>query len=124
MTGRPTKLTPETHRLIVDALEIGATRKDAAGAAGVTYETFLNWMKRGEESKRGRFFDFFNAASRAECKARLSYLKVIKRASDTGDWRAALEVLKRRDRENWGDGVDITSGDEPLVIKVGVMSAE
>lgn len=106
--ARPTKLTPETSAAIVTALTIGATRKDAAGAAGVEYQTFLNWMQRGEASKSGIYFEFFESCTAAEYKARLGYLKTIAKAANDGDWRAAMEYLKRRDRDNWGDNIDVT----------------
>lgn len=112
--GRPTKLTPDRHEAIVKSLLIGATRKDAAEAAGVDYTTFLKWMQRGEKAKSGAFFKFYNAASEAEAKARINYTTVIARAANGGDWRAALEYLKRRDRPNWGDGVDITTNGESI----------
>lgn len=101
--ARPTKLNLETSSAIVNALKIGATRKDAAGAAGVEYQTFLNWMETGRIAKSGMFFEFFDACAKAEHSARLKYLGTIAKAAQEGDWRAALEYLKRRDPENWGD---------------------
>jgi hypothetical protein len=112
--ARPTKLTEETSAAIVKALAIGATRKDAAGAAGVDYRTFLNWMEAGQQARSGAFFQFFQACTQAEHKARLNYLSVIAKAANEGDWRAALEYLKRRDRETWGDNMDVTSGGKDI----------
>lgn len=108
--ARPTKLNLETSSAIVNALKIGATRKDAAGAAGVEYNTFLNWMTAGEAAKSGQFFEFFCACSKAEAIARLNYTNTIARAASDGDWRAAMEYLKRRDPENWGDRSALTVG--------------
>ena len=114
---RPTKLTPETSEAILTALSIGATYKDAAEAAGVEYATFNNWMQTGEQAKSGKFFEFFYAVRQTEARARLKYLSQIAKASEK-DWRAALEYLKRRDRPNWGDNVDVTSGGEKMEIVV------
>lgn len=114
--GRPTKLTPETQKRIVDALKIGATRLDAALSAGVTYDSFNGWYNAGKQAKTGRYFQFFQAVDQAEGEARLRYTSVIARAANDGDWRAALEYLKRRDRAHWGDNVDVTSGQQPLKI--------
>ena len=115
--GRPTKLTPETSAAIIRALAIGATYKDAAEAAGVDYTTFNNWMKRGEKAKSGQYFKFFNLVRRTQAEARNHYLSVIAKAANDGDWRAALEYLKRRDRATWGDNVDVTSKGEPIRIE-------
>ena len=111
---RPTKLTPETSKAIVDALAVGATYRDAAESAGVAYQTFLNWMQAGEAAKRGIYFEFFDQVRRAEAAARLNFTKVITKAAADGDWRAAEAFLKRRDRATWGDNVDLTSGGEKL----------
>jgi len=111
MAGRPTKFTPETQDAIIKALIIGATYKDAAEAAGVDYDTFNNWMKQGAASKRGVFFEFFGLVRRTEAQARNHYLAVIAKAAHDGDWRAALEYLKRRDRATWGDNVQVTGKD-------------
>jgi hypothetical protein len=120
--ARPTKLTPETSQAILDALAIGATYKDAAEAAGVAYDTFNNWMQMGESAKSGQFFEFFQSVRQAQADARLKYLSTIAKAAKDGDWRAALEYLKRRDRANWGDNLDLTSkGEEikpPQVIEI------
>lgn len=110
---RPTKLDPERHAAIVKALSNGATRKDAAEAHGVRYQTFLNWLARGEKAGRGIYFEFFDAVATAEAAARLKFTAVIAKAAAEGDWRAAETWLKRRDRENWGDNIqaEITGKD-------------
>jgi hypothetical protein len=112
--ARPTKLNEETKKAILDALAYGATYKDAAEAAGIDYDTFNNWMKSGKNAKSGELFEFFGAVRRTEADARLKYLSTIAKAAKGGDWRAALEYLKRRDRPNWGDNVDVTSGNQPI----------
>jgi hypothetical protein len=108
--ARPTKLTDETAKAIIEALQIGATYADAAGAAGIEYRTFRNWMQRGETVGRGKFFQFFHAVERAGAVARVAFTRVIyTSAVSEKDWRAAMEYLKRRDRETWGDSVDVTT---------------
>lgn len=123
MTGRPTKLTPETHESIVRDIGNGVTFVDAAGAAGIDRSTFENWMKRGEEAtetgKDKIYFYFFRACQAAKAAARKKFTLVISKAASEGDWRAALEYLKRHDPENWGDRqqTDLNVND-PIVIKV------
>ena len=100
---RPTKLTPEVHDAIIKDIGNGVTFVDAAGAAGIDRTTFFNWMKWGEKAKSGVYFDFFNACKAAQAQARKKFTLVIAKASADGDWRAALEYLKRHDPDNWGD---------------------
>ena len=114
--ARPTKLTPEASEAIVKALAIGGTRKDAAGAAGVVYTTFLDWMEAGEKAKSGMFHEFYNACTKTEHAARLKYTSVIAQAANAGDWRAAMEYLKRRDRDNWGDNTPVAGGTDHIVL--------
>lgn len=114
--ARPTKLTPETHSAIVEAILHGATYKDAAEAAGVWYTTFNEWMRKGEEAKSGQFYEFNHAVRQAEAQCRLNMTRVIQSAAAKGDWKAAEAYLKRRDRQNWGDNVDVTTGGEGIKV--------
>lgn len=112
--ARPSKLTPETHAVIVDAILHGATYKDAAEAAGVWYTTFNEWMQRGEAAKAGQYYEFNHAVRKAEAQCRLNMTRVIQSAAAKGDWKAAEAYLRRRDRANWGDNVDVTSGGKAI----------
>ena len=112
--ARPSKFTPEITETIIKALQIGATYKDAAEAAGVDYDTYNEWIKAGKAAKSGRFYEFSEAVRKAEAQARLNYLSTIAQAAAKGDWKAAEAFLKRRDRANWGDNVDVTTGGETI----------
>ena len=116
--SRPTKLTPELQERIVKDISLGVSYVDASGAAGVDYTTFNNWVKWGRDSKKGIYFKFFNAIEGAKATAFANFTKVITRASMDGDWRAALEYLKRHDPANWGDSnkLDVTSGGEKITV--------
>jgi transposase-like protein len=116
--ARPSKFTPEVTETIIKALQIGATYKDAAEAAGVDYDTYNEWIKAGKAAKSGKFFEFSELVKRTEAQARLNYLSTIAQAAAKGDWKAAEAYLKRRDRANWGDAVDVTTGGEALTIKI------
>ena len=105
--ARPSKFTDDRVASIIAALEIGATRKDAALSAGVDYTTFLRWMQKGEAAKSGMFYEFYHAASAAEGEARLKFTTTIAQAAAKGDWRAAMEYLSRRDRDNWSKRTEI-----------------
>lgn len=47
MTGRPTILTPELHREIVDLIRAGNYLDTAASLAGTTPDTARRWLRRG-----------------------------------------------------------------------------
>ena len=74
--ARPSKLTPDTHAVIVESILHGATYKDAAEAAGVWYTTFNEWMQRGEAAKVGQYYEFNHAVRKAEAQCRLNITRV------------------------------------------------
>ena len=116
--ARPSKFTPEVTETIIKALQIGATYKDAAEAAGVDYDTYNEWIKAGKAAKSGKFFEFSESVRKSEAQARLNYLSTIAQAAAKGDWKAAEAFLKRRDRANWGDVVDVTSNGQAITLVV------
>mgnify|MGYP002632983204 FL=1 len=122
--ARPTKLDEDTQAAIVRSLAIGATRKDSAEAAGISYDTFLNWMANGEKAHRGQFFEFFGACSKAEAQAKLKYTNTVAKAAADGDWRAAMEFLKRRDPANWSDATPVAGGSNAITIRVEYANAD
>ena len=112
--ARPSKLTPETHTVIVDAILHGATYKDASEAAGIEYNTFNEWMKKGADAKSGAYREFNEAVGIANAQCAVNFSRVIQSAAAKGDAKYALEWLKRRRRAEWGDNVDVTSDGKAL----------
>ena len=50
--GRPSKLTPEITRAILDVVAGGGTRAVAAEAAGISESTLYKWLRRGTEDAK------------------------------------------------------------------------
>jgi hypothetical protein len=97
--GRPTKLDNEVMNKVIEALREGATRKGAAEYAGITYNTLLNWLDRGQQEQEGPFFDFFVLVQAEEAELEVRLCGFWQNAASE-DWRAAAEMLSRR-REGW-----------------------
>lgn len=93
--ARPTKLTAAVEKAILDALRVGATRTAAFEAAGVSRSKISVWM--------ARFESFRDAVTRAEADAEIRATITIRQAYDAGDWRAAVEWLKRRRPAEWSE---------------------
>jgi transposase-like protein len=72
MAGRRTKYTPELVQRIVNALEAGATQKDACAYADIHVDTFHEWRKTKSA--------FSEAVTRAEGQARFHATLAIKNA--------------------------------------------
>lgn len=101
--GRPPKYRdPDVLARLTEALQKGACYKDAACHADITYESFNNWMKKGEQAKSGEFFQFFQAIKKAKTAAKLKWLDKIEAAAEDGSWQAAAWKLERTDPEEYG----------------------
>lgn len=114
--GRPTKLTPETHEKVINAIRAGNYLETAAEYGGVTRQTLWNWMQRGEAEKArvaedGRrsvtkderpYVNFFHAVTRARAEAETRNVALIQQASHE-DWRAAAWFLERSFQKRWGN---------------------
>jgi hypothetical protein len=102
-TGRPTKRTPETVERIEQSLRKGLTRKAAAAAGGISYDTLRAWEKD--------FPEFSEALQNAEAAGQEALLIRIWAASqqgaiitrrngdvveEPGAWQAAAWILERR----------------------------
>jgi hypothetical protein len=53
MAGRKSKLTEEMTQVICENIELGLSYNLTCQAAGITFETFNDWMKAGAAAERG-----------------------------------------------------------------------
>ena len=112
--GRPSKLTEDLEKLILEEIRAGSFHKIACQRAGISDTTFRNWMNRGKkelervaQSPRRRirrkeriYTDFFQNVLKAEAFSESELVKLWRRAAPE-DWRAAAEFLARRYPERW-----------------------
>ena len=88
--------TREKGELIVKALGAGTSRKAAAAIAGVTFQTFKNWLARAED-EGGEMEEWATAviAAEGDVETRMSRV-VVDAAAAEGEWKAAAWWLERR----------------------------
>lgn len=116
--GRPTALTPEVRRTVVQAIRGGVYAHVAAQHAGIAPSTYYGWMARGR-AERDRllamieegedrpapldserpFLEFLEAVSRADAEAEIVATLKVRQADD---WRAAAWYLERRHPDRYG----------------------
>ena len=96
---RPSKYDDAKAEKIATLLRGGCTRKDAVGSIGVDYTTFLRWLSNNA--------GFARLVGSAESFAAVKMTTIVTLAADK-DWKAALEWLKRRRRDEWGDSVNLS----------------
>lgn len=114
--GQPTKLTPEVHDRIVQAVRAGSYFSHAAAYAGISRETLYEWLDRGKTERarldadpkakpnpdEAHYLHFSDTLIRVEGEAVIEAVASWKQAGRT-DWRAAKEWLARRHGSEWGD---------------------
>ena len=114
--GRPTKLTPELHKIIVEAVRAGNYVETAAALADVSKESLYKWLRRGsreiqrvEASHLRRiqnteviYVNFVDAVQNAQAAAESEDLGLIGKASKSGAWQASAWRLERKFPNKWG----------------------
>lgn len=136
--ARPSKLTDACQKVVIKAIKLGATYELAAASAGISYDTFNNWMKAGREELERRealwaedadtewakdlpvqrFVEFFEAVKKAEGEAAVVWLQKIEQAAKDGEWQAAAWKLERRYPATYGKRVSEHTGVDGTPLKV------
>lgn len=116
--ARPTKLTSDVQKNIIQALEAGNYFDAACEYAGITATTGYNWMSRGRDELERRknanvkegtkqwtteqpFVEFFEAVSRTSAKVEIGVIAQI-RTLGKDDWRALAWFMEHRYPTKWG----------------------
>lgn len=99
--GRPTKLNDDLQKVIVDSIKAGAYVETAAAFAGISKDTFYNWMRRGAKAQTGRYRQFSDAVQKAQAESEMRDVASISQASRI-HWQAAAWRLERKFPERWG----------------------
>jgi hypothetical protein len=86
--GRPRKDTPDTLALLMACLTEGMTRRGACRLAGITEQTFNNWLHEGN--------GFLEAVEKCEAQFERDMLAGIRKEPKGKMW-----LLERRLRDPW-----------------------
>ena len=105
--GRPTEKTPEIIRKIEEAAAMDCSIEEMALLANIHRATLYRWLKEDDE-----FSD--RIAELRQTPFLLARRTVIKGIGEKYD--NAMDYLKRKKKKEFGDNVDITSGNKPLPI--------
>jgi hypothetical protein len=100
--ARPCKLNPETQQRIGDGVSLGLTYALAANSAGVTYQTFNQWMSKGKTDKSGKYFEFSQYIQKCNADGARKLLERLNKAADAGNCQVCMFILERRFPEEFG----------------------
>jgi hypothetical protein len=98
--GRPTKLTTDMHKRIVDLIKRGNYLETTALMVGVDRGTIRLWLNRGKAARSGPYRNFYRAVQEAVAYPEIQDVETIRRASQT-DWKAAAWRLEHRYPQRW-----------------------
>jgi hypothetical protein len=85
--GPTPDLSDEVKAAIREAVEVGATNKTAAQAAGVDYATLERWLDENTD-------DLGTEVDQLRGNFEVDMLRAISRAAKNGDWRAGVWALE------------------------------
>lgn len=105
--ARPTLLTDEVHKRIVDLVRAGNYVETAAAAAGVGTRTVRDWMRRGANEDDGIYRALADDIAKAHAEAEALAIQIVNRAATGGDWRAIAWKLERT-RPRFAQKVNVT----------------
>lgn len=113
-------MTEETKGILLQGIQAGLTYELACNAAGISYQTFRNWMKAGAAAKTGHFLEFFEEVKKVEGQGAMRLISLIQRAGNEGHWQAAAWILERRYRESYGRGGGSLAAGDGVNVSVNV----
>lgn len=120
------RLTPKTHKILVEAIRRGNYRDQAASLAGISRKTLLRWLQEGRREeeqdvpdKEARYRAFYLDVVRAEAEFEDEMIVTITNSAKANpqNWAAAMTILERKYPQRYGrrDALQIEGGDKPLV---------
>ena len=125
--ARPSKLSPDITKRIGENIALGLTYSLAAEAAGITYQTFNEWHKKGKNSKSGEYFDFYKFIQKCNADAAKKCLERLNEAAKAGNCTVCMWILERRFSEDFGRRqyrkMDIVSENKNENVKITVQEA-
>lgn len=114
-TGRPTRYSKRIADTICDHLRHATSRQHAVTAAGITRDEFEHWLRN--------YPSFGKAVAKAESEmftevSKAVYTAAVDIDNAKGDAKIGIEILKRRDRQAWGDAIDLRKIDTADMLRM------
>jgi transposase-like protein len=113
--GRISRINePRTVKQILCALSSGVSVEIAAQSVGISRSTLFGWLQLGREARvlseqgvkvlpvQQKYLDFLDSSEREFAISIANAVARISRASEKGDWRAAVWWLSKMDPINFG----------------------
>ena len=87
---------------IDENIALGFTYGLVVNAAGVTYQTLNDWIKKGRNSTSGKYFEFYKHIKKCNADAVKALLERLNYAAAAGNCHVCMWILERRFSEEFG----------------------
>lgn len=120
MAGRKCKLDDNLTLVICENIELGLSYGLTCQAAGISFDTFNEWMKAGSTGKDKKFTDFYNTVRASEAACAKNCLTRIREAAERGNTANDMWLLERRYPIDYGrrENINMKSITEALNVNV------
>jgi len=114
--GRPSKLTPQTIKILKATIGKGMSYADACTLSGISYSTFKKWQQKAEAGVKEYLF-FLDELKKAKAMGKLQNIKKIREDSS---WQSAAWLLERQYPEEFGrrENIKHTGEDGPITFLI------
>jgi transposase-like protein len=114
---------PDKVQLLLASLRDGNYREIACRQAGISKQTFYNWLKRAEAGESGPIA-LVDAVEKAEADAEVETVRNVRNASKLPQfWAAGMTYLERKSPDRWGRRNE-DSGSPRVVVQIGVKDGD
>lgn len=122
--GAPSTIgDPNTVQQLLAAIAEGNYRETACRLAGISKQTFYNWLKRAEHGDEAATA-FVDALEKAEAIAESELVRNVRKASTQPQfWAAGMTLLERKSPEKWGRRQDDGSAPK-VVVQIGAQDSD
>jgi hypothetical protein len=119
-------LTEELTLSLCENIELGLSYVLSCKAAGIAFETFASWMRKGAVGEDKRYAEFYNRVRAAEAICAKNCLLRIREAASNGTWAASAWLLERRYPGDYGkhDNINMKTQAENVNINVDTGTKE
>jgi len=122
--GPKFKLNAHSQDRIIRAIQLGAPISMAVKAAGITYQTHLNWAERGRAAPGSKFGAYLAAIEEAQGARGLKWLAIIEKSINTGDVASAKWKLEKCEAADFGSKVEQkVTMDAKVVVKASELKS-
>jgi hypothetical protein len=108
MAGRPTKLTAEVRRVILQAMRMQLFAEQAAALAGIDPATLDTWLHKGRNGGASLYVQFAREFELARVSGERTLVGLIMKGAQAGKTDDAKWILERRAPKRWGLQVRVT----------------